>query len=156
MRFDSPDDTDVTFSSRLARPERDGDELPARGSDQTPPARQLDGLREHSPGDVGWTGCRRSERRARVLDPPLDGHSERRNVEQPPRPTAQPAGCRERPLLENSTACRKSVPSTSSSPFFVGFFGLMDESVSSWSVRSGCQASTESLILAQDERWRRA
>src|ERR687890_2831551 len=47
-------------------------------------------------------------------------------VRTPPRTRAQKAGVRARPLLENSTACRKSVPS--SNPF-VGFFGLIDESV---------------------------
>jgi hypothetical protein len=39
---------------------------------------------------------------------------------------------------------------------FVGFFGLIViESVSSW-FSPGFDSSTESLILAQDERWRRA
>jgi hypothetical protein len=66
-----------------------------------------------------------------------------------------------RPLLENSTACRKSVPcmnTPNAVPFVgvVGFLWLSDiESANSWF--SACdQASTESLILAQDERWRRA
>ena len=39
---------------------------------------------------------------------------------------------------------------------FVGFFGLMDIESVQFSVLGLVQASTESLILAQDERWRRA
>ena len=39
---------------------------------------------------------------------------------------------------------------------FVGFFGLMDVASVSSRFSAWYQASTESLILAQDERWRRA
>ena len=39
---------------------------------------------------------------------------------------------------------------------FVGFFGLIDIESVQFSVLGLVQASTESLILAQDERWRRA
>ena len=68
--------------------------------------------------------------------PRFDCCGARCTVGTPPRTKAEKAGVRARPLLENSTACRKSVPS--SSPFFVGFFGLMDvESVSSRFFRSG-------------------
>src|SRR4051794_35999773 len=59
-----------------------------------------------------------------------------------------------RPLLENSTACRKSVPSNNP---FVGFFGLIDIAICQVAVLGlVSNSSTESLILAQDERWRRA
>src|SRR3954454_12019085 len=59
-----------------------------------------------------------------------------------------------RPLLENSTACRKSVPSNTP---FVGFFGLIDIAICQVAVLGlVSNSSTESLILAQDERWRRA
>src|SRR3954447_23989558 len=66
-----------------------------------------------------------------------------------------------RPLLENSTACRKSVPSNKPpmpgpSGSGWGFLWLIDiKSASSW-FSAAIKSSTESLILAQDERWRRA
>jgi hypothetical protein len=83
------------------------------------------------------------------------------------------------PLLENSTACRKSVPSTTPSagveagrrpisiPWRIPLVhdehtacrdqrSLRRHTGPSWTARQPYKAFTESLILAQDERWRRA
>src|SRR3954451_23957524 len=76
---------------------------------------------------------------------------------------AREGGVVVRPFLENSTACRKSVPSNTPSPgppvvvFGVGFLWLIDSaSASTRGSQPRSNSSTESLILAQDERWRRA
>ena len=65
-----------------------------------------------------------------------------------------------RPLFENSTACRKSVPSNTpcrgSSDSWLGFLWLIDIESASSRFSASIESSTESLILAQDERWRRA
>ena len=70
------------------------------------------------------------------------------------------AGVRARPLFENSTACRKSVPSNTPCSGYLwsglGFLWLIDIASVSSRFSAGSNSSTESLILAQDERWRRA
>ena len=101
--------------------------------------------------------------------------------------TAREGGNGVRPLLENSTACRKLVPSSNNSrqhPVrgmsirFLWYieqinydqlvwtrinhrFAKDDDSVTTYRFRRVTASSsqhtfTESLILAQDERWRRA
>ncbi len=84
----------------------------------------------------------------------------RRSVGHPASREAREGGLVARPLFENSTACRKSVPSSIPVPgpsgSGLGFLWLIDIESVQFSVLGLVQASTESLILAQDERWRRA
>src|SRR5688500_15771715 len=87
--------------------------------------------------------------------PPGAGLRRRRTVGQAARDEAREGRVAARPLLENSTACRKSVPS--SKPLFGGFLWVDGHRECQLAVLGlDSKASTESLILAQDERWRRA
>ena len=93
-------------------------------------------------------------------DLPLAVHGNRRSVGHPARDEARKGGVSARPLFENSTACRKSVPSNTpcrgSSDLRLGFLWLIDIESASSRFSAAIKSSTESLILAQDERWRRA
>src|SRR3954465_3188901 len=103
---------------------------------------------------------RRADREGRRTTSPGGGAGNRRSGGHPARDGARKGGVLARPLFENSTACRKSVPSNTPCSRYLwwglGFLWLIDiKSANSW-FSAAIKSSTESLILAQDERWRRA
>src|SRR5215212_8399253 len=104
---------------------------------------------------------RRAAREGRRTRPPSGGLLETGvELDLQPATTTREGLVSARPLLENSTACRKSVPSNTPCPGHLwsglGFLWLIDIESASSRFSAAIESSTESLILAQDERWRRA
>src|SRR4051795_8618799 len=103
---------------------------------------------------------RRAAREGRRTTSPAGGAGNRRSVGHPARSEAREGGFSARPLFENSTACRKSVPSNTPCSRYLwwglGFLWLIEIESANSRFSAAIKSSTESLILAQDERWRRA